>query len=114
LLKIFKARIELRKLALEWEKWCKRVASAAKEILGSCEVYVFGSVAEGENTGGSDVDILVVCDKLPERNKERGELKAKIEEKAGLPLYHPFEIHLVDKREAGWYFRHSRKVIKIL
>ena len=72
MLKIFKTRAELRKLAVEWEKWCKKIADAAKEILDSCEVYVFGSVAERENTGGSDVDILVICNELPERNKERG------------------------------------------
>lgn len=112
--RVFKARIELRRLALEWEKWCRKIAEAAKETLGSCEVYVFGSVAEGENTGGSDVDILIVCDKLPKRTKERGKLKAKIEENTGLPLYHPFEIHLVNRHEAEWYFRHCGKVIKII
>lgn len=49
--------------------------------------------------GGSDVDILIVSDKLPEDFRSRGSLKAKIEEEAGLPLYHPFEIHLATGKE---------------
>ena len=47
MLKIFKARIELRKLALEWKKWCKRIAKAAKEILGSC--VSMGVTVEGKD-----------------------------------------------------------------
>jgi len=30
----------------------------------------------------------------------RGDLKAKIEEAANLPLYHPFEVHFVTTEEA--------------
>lgn len=37
---------------------------------------------------------------MPRRNKERGELKAEIEETAELPLYHPFEIHMIDTEES--------------
>ena len=40
-------------------------------------------------------------------------MKAKIEEVAGLPLYHPYEIHLVNEEEAKWYFKHVRKLVRI-
>ncbi len=40
------------------------------------------------------IDILIVTNQLPKTCKERGNLKAKIEGEAELPLYHPFEIHL--------------------
>jgi len=114
LLEILKYRMKLMKLLNEWVKWSKRIADASKEILGECKVFVFGSVVEEKAVGGSDVDILIVYNKLPESKRERAEIIAKIEEEAELPLYHPFEIHLVNEEEAKWYFRHINKFVRIL
>lgn len=100
MLSLLEARLELRKLASDWHFWLGRISDAAKEVAGSCEVHVFGSVVKGRVTGASDVDVLIVCDQLPKNCKGRGNIKAKIEEAAGLPLYHPFEIHLVTREEA--------------
>jgi len=111
--KILESRIEMVKLAKQWRYWAKRIAEGAKEILGECKVYVFGSVAEGQATGGSDVDILIVSDRIPDRSRDRWELRAAIEEKAGLPLYHPYEIHLANTREAEWYFRFIKTKIVV-
>jgi len=113
LLNILKAKLELRRLAEDWRLWAARIAKAAKQILGPCEAYVFGSVVEKHATGASDVDILVICDRLPRDGKSRGNLKAKIEEEADLPLWHPFEIHLADRSEASWYFRHIKRIVRI-
>jgi len=110
---IYRFSLRMSRMVEDWERWAKRIGAAAKEVLGECEVYVFGSVAEGRWAGGSDVDILVVCRKRIRSNKERGELKALIEERAGLPLFHPFEIHVVDEEEAEWYWRHVGKCIRI-
>ena len=113
MLKILKSRLKLIKLATQWKYWSKKIAEAAENILGDCEVYVFGSIVENRATGGSDVDILIVSDKVPLRAKERWKIKAEIEEIAGLPLYHPYEIHLVNKREAKWYMKHIKKKILV-
>jgi len=99
LLSILKAKLDIRKLAQDWRPWTKKIAEAARETLGDCQVYVFGSVARGSAAGASDVDILIVSNQLPEDGKRRGEIKARIEEAAELPLYHPFEIHLATKKE---------------
>jgi hypothetical protein len=97
---ILEARLETRKLAQNWRQWVKKIAKVARATLGNCKVFVFGSIARGTTTGASDVDILVVSSDLPKDNKSRGEIKAKIEEAAELPLYHPFEIHLTTEAEA--------------
>lgn len=110
---IYVFSLKMKKIIENWKYWVEKIAATAKEVLGDCEIYVFGSVAEGTWTGGSDVDILIVCSKRIKSNKERGELKALIEEKACLPLFHPFEIHLVSKKEAKWYWRHIKKYIKV-
>jgi len=44
--------MELMKLLKEWKKWSKKIADASREILGECEVFVFGSVVRGEAVGG--------------------------------------------------------------
>jgi len=97
----FRARAALVK---DWRRWATAVADAAKEVLPAPEVYVFGSVVTGRAVDGSDVDILVVETTLPKSSRERASLKVRIEEKARLPAYHPFEIHLVTKDEAEGYF----------
>ncbi|MBO3801191.1 MAG: nucleotidyltransferase domain-containing protein [Candidatus Bathyarchaeia archaeon] len=100
MLNLLQARLKLNELARDWRFWSQKTAEAARRLLGSCEVYVFGSVVKGQAVGGSDVDILIVSEKLPDDFRSRGSLKAKIEEEAGLPLYHPFEIHLATGNEA--------------
>jgi hypothetical protein len=100
LLSLLEARLELRNLAQNWRFWSERIADVARKVLGSCDVHVFGSVVKGHFTGASDVDVLIVCSRLPRDCRRRGNLKAKIEEVANLPLYHPFEIHLATKKEA--------------
>jgi len=99
LLRILEARVELGKLTRDWHLWSKTIAEAAVKTLGECEVYVFGSVVEGHITGGSDVDMLIVAEELPGDFRLRTELKARIEEVAKLPLYHPFELHLASRGE---------------
>jgi len=45
--------------------------------------------------------------------RERWKLKAKTEEEAGFPLYHPYEIHLVNKEEARWHRKYIREKVRI-
>jgi len=42
---------------------------------------------------------------IPKSNIERAKLKLKIEELAGLPPFHPFEIHLANSEEMSFYSR---------
>lgn len=100
MLNLLKARSEIAMLVREWRGWSEAIERAAIKVLGPCEVYVFGSVVKGHETGGSDVDMLIIADHLPRNFKARGNLKARIEEEANLPLYHPFEIHIVTREEA--------------
>jgi hypothetical protein len=92
----------------EWKRWVNKIAISAREIISEVEVFVFGSAVRGELTGGSDVDILIISNNLPERNIDRSKVKAKIEERANLPFCHPFEIHLVNNEEASFYFKHVK------
>lgn len=98
MLEILKYRMQQAKLLEQWKEWSKRIAGVARRIMGECKVFVFGSAIEGKATGGSDVDILIICRNLLESRKERAELIAKIEEEAGLPLYHCHKIRLVSKK----------------
>jgi predicted nucleotidyltransferase len=56
---------------------------------------------KGESTGGSDVDILVVSERIPRNNLEIAGLKIRIGELLNLPPYHPFEFIWRMKKENG-------------
>jgi len=94
----------------DWRKWSVKIREAADETLSSdlLDVYVFGSVATGRLVASSDVDILIVAKNLPKSVIRRTDIKERIIGKAGLPLIHPFEIHLADEDEAKIYFKHIR------
>ncbi len=86
-----------------WRRWTEKIAEAVEEVIPEAEVYVFGSVVRGEAVGGSDVDILIMVDKLPRGFLGRAGIKESIVERAGLPYYHPFQIHLATREEAKSY-----------
>lgn len=45
----------------------KEIKEKAIKIFDDCEVFVVGSYARGEHTLSSDLDILIVSDKVPEK-----------------------------------------------
>ncbi len=44
-----------------------KIGRKAEELFGSCEVYVVGSYARGEYKLSSDLDILIVSDRIPKK-----------------------------------------------
>ncbi len=94
-----------------WRKWVEKIAQEAAELLPDAKVYVVGSVARGDYVASSDVDVLVVSDRVPEKPADRSRIKLIIEEKLNLPPHHPFEIHLLTKTEAKHYLKRSSNYI---
>ncbi|MEM2946523.1 MAG: nucleotidyltransferase domain-containing protein [Thermoproteota archaeon] len=107
---------ERAKLFREWTRWTIRIAEATERLLKENldSIYVFGSLVTETAVASSDIDLLIVARRLPASFVERSVTKMRILQEAGLPLVHPFEIHLVDEREAEIYFQHIRgKSIRI-
>ena len=71
------------------------------------DVFIFGSVAEGKEEIGSDIDILIISPNL----KDRGKVIAKIWKKIG--FFSPFEIHLITPEEYKWYKHFIKHKIEI-
>jgi len=100
---------ERAKILRDWRRYVDRIARSVKKILGDdARVYVFGSAVRGELTAISDIDILVVSKRVPRSFMERVKLKLKIMDSSSLPDHGPFELHLVDEREAKLYFYHIK------
>jgi len=106
---------ERAKMLRSWRDWVGRILEASREVLSSNlrGVYVFGSAASGRLVAASDIDILIVAENLPRSARERSRFRMEIEERAGLPEVHPFELHLADPGEAEVYFRHIDKFLKL-
>ena len=45
----------------------KEVKERARKIFDDCEVFIVGSFARGEHTLSSDLDVLIVSEKIPEK-----------------------------------------------
>ena len=80
------------------KEYLKNINKNIKLVLKEAQIYLFGSILEGNLVAASDIDILVIAD-IPKKHLIRAEIVANIEEKSGLPLSHPFEFHLLTQEE---------------
>jgi len=88
--------------ALDALKNYKKIAIKVKEIIkmfdANAKVYVFGSVVKGRFTGASDIDILVVTEKIDVRHEIIVEVYRQIKA--------PIELHVVTQKQfKNWYLR---------
>ena len=100
--KYFDELINMAKERKEYFENYMHYAKLVKEAVKG-EVIVFGSVVEGKHTMTSDIDLLVVLDSI----ERRDEILMKINEVLG--EFHPFQIHLVTRKEFEWYKRFIKK-----
>jgi len=96
---------ELEKYFKEWRWYAEKICVKVKELLGDdASVIVFGSVVRGEwSSSESDIDILIISDKIPKEPYKQAELRVSLREFLG-DLFAPFEFHLATWREyREWY-----------
>jgi len=84
------------------DSYLRKLAEIVKRLDPGCEVYLFGSVAEGRHLYSSDVDVLVVSDVL-----KPGEVFAMLWAEG---FRDPFEVHVVDRSSAETYRRRARLI----
>ncbi len=104
--------IERARIIKKWKEYMPMIAKVIKNLLPDSQIYIFGSVIKEEAVGGSDIDILIISNLIPKNNLERAKIKVKIEQLCNLPLFHPFEFHLVNEEEAKWYFERIKELKK--
>jgi predicted nucleotidyltransferase len=100
----------LVRMALKRQEAFKKLAMHLKTIKetvdkldSEAEIYLFGSVAEGQNNYSSDIDILVISKLNP------AEINAELW-RAGIK--EPFEIHVQPPNKLVFYKRKA-KLVKI-
>ncbi|MBC7091544.1 MAG: nucleotidyltransferase domain-containing protein [Nitrososphaeria archaeon] len=72
------------------------VKKIIKEIDSNAKVYVFGSTVRGKYTASSDIDMLVVTEKIEEKNRMAVEVYKHVEA--------PVELHIVTPEKfENWY-----------
>lgn len=109
---ILKGRVQSeKKYFANPQKYAKTIKELAQKELVSLKVFLFGSVAEGNATPGSDIDLLLVSPSVPQKQSERAKIKANLYQEIG--FYSPFEIHLITPKELCWYERFIERKIEI-
>lgn len=83
-------------------KHLKEIKKFLKGLDEDCRVFLFGSVARGEHTLVSDVDVLILTKLKP--NFIISELRKK-------GFREPFEFHVVDKERFEIYKRFGLKEV---
>lgn len=102
---------EEKKYFENYMEYASLIKELAEDLLGTAEVYVFGSVVEEKHTPASDIDVLVVSENTPRRQSERAKVTGKIVK--AIDVFAPFELHLVNYKELKWYERFIGKKIKV-
>ncbi len=94
-----------RQVLESWRRHVKRLCVRAAELLGEARVLVFGSVARGDWSADSDIDVLVVSPNAPEDPWRRAEVATALREAAG-EAASLLELHIVRPEQyLGWYRR---------
>jgi len=101
------SKIEMIK---RYRDFLPKIVEKCKEVLKEFEIYVFGSILENER-GVGDVDVLIVSKNAPKKLREKARTLAKIEE--DLPIYHPFEFHIVDEDGFEFYKKHIKRLERV-
>jgi predicted nucleotidyltransferase len=100
-----------QKYFLNYEEYGQKIKQISVKILedNSLKVLVFGSVVKGTwIPNKSDIDVLVISEKVEERAHWQSELRMRILQELG-DLFAPFEIHFATPGVfEDWY----RKFIK--
>lgn len=99
---------ERRKYFQNYKHYARLIKDAVN--LKDVEVIVFGSILKGEYTMASDIDILIISDNIPQGLDERARILCKINDVLG--YLHPFELHLVTKKESEWYKKLVGRYVK--
>jgi predicted nucleotidyltransferase len=88
--------------------WSKKIKEIAKKLLGKdVKVLIFGSVVKGKWGPNSDIDVLIISNKLSKNWIKNRLIRTKI--KKEIRPFSPFQIHLATPEEyKNWY----RKFIK--
>jgi len=111
-LKLSRESVERRKWYFEnLDRVAEMIRGVLDEYFREYEIYLFGSVAEGDYTMASDIDILIVSNEMPEQVSKRSEIAVKIYEAIGLEA--PVELHMVNPEEFQWYRRFMKNYIRL-
>ena len=101
-----------KKYAKNIERYLKKIKKKAKRIFGeNVRTFIFGSFVEGRwIPGSSDIDILILCDRMPKSSSERAKIRMEIINSVGFDS--PFEIHFSDSELFKWYMKTTKGNIK--
>ena len=79
-----------------------------------CEIYIYGSVARGEDTEKSDIDLLIIADEHEkEILKDVNEYAKKIKREIKPQIFTKFEWMEMGKKDIAFYERVEKDKIKL-
>jgi len=111
---LMEIRKEDEKYFNNYIQYAKRIKEKAKEILGDrrLRVIVFGSVVAGKSDARSDIDILIISEKVSNSSLKQAEIIAELLKDIG--IFAPFQIHLATPEiYEQWYKRFIKEWVEV-
>ncbi|NPA85477.1 MAG: nucleotidyltransferase [Crenarchaeota archaeon] len=87
---------------LKWRSYVPLLREALKRALPGAEAYIYGSAVEGKLSAKSDIDVMLVLERVPKSALERARMTARIREELeelGFYDHYLFEFHFVERGE---------------
>jgi predicted nucleotidyltransferase len=93
--------VERYMLLKRWRKLATIIAKACEDVLGKdCQgVYVVGGAAENRLTVLSDIDVVVIVDKMVFKNVDTIIAIKRRAEQLGLPVEAPIDLKILTREE---------------
>jgi len=100
---------ERKKYFENYLEWGKKIKEIAKKFLGPrVKVLIFGSIVKGDWTPESDIDVLIISNKLSKNWIKNRLIRTKI--KKSIDPLSPFQIHLARPEEyKSWWQKFIKK-----
>jgi len=102
---------EKEKVIENLDSYLKKIKKAAKRELKDAEIYLFGSILTKKFSPRSDIDVAIISDSFKNDLNSRAKILSKIKKEINFNPW--FEIHLLTKKEFGFYRRFIKKLKKI-
>lgn len=98
--------VRMREYLKDYMKVAKGVKEIIHEIDPDARIYVFGSIVKGRYTAVSDIDILVITERIEQRFRMKVEVYKRVEA--------PIELHVTTSEKFDRWYKRFVKVDEIV
>lgn len=91
-----------------------KILPQIKSLKGKCKIFLYGSVARGEDTENSDIDLLIIGKQSQEINATVRELERNLKKRIRPSYYTEVEWSKIARKDIAFYERVEKDKIELV